>query len=148
MGTNSSKIGAFAVLSLLALAACDTATGNSQDSAASRAEFRGEIPPEVYQMGLANGIAEQIANECPSLRHNYSELVTQMKTLSEQLKAKGYRESDMRYLARNLPKKRVQDDAIKFIQASGIVFGEPETFCTAGRREIANGTAIGAFLKG
>ncbi|WP_170400326.1 DUF5333 family protein [Ruegeria arenilitoris] len=148
MGIETLKTGAIGVALLLALSACATTTDSSANSSVSRAEFRGELPSDVYDFAFANAIADQIASECRSLTLNRSQINKTSKSLTEKYEAEGYRESDFKYLARNLPRKRVQDDAIAYIQKRGIVIGEAETFCAAGRLEISNETSIGAFLKG
>jgi enoyl-[acyl-carrier-protein] reductase (NADH) len=140
--------GLFGLALFMAFSACETTTTNGTESAASRAEFRSEIPPEVYDFAFAAAVAEQISDECSSIKFNRSAAESQMKVLDEDLKTKGYLESDLRYLARNIPRKRAQDDLIAYIQKSGVVIGESSTFCAAGRREIANSTRIGALLKG
>ncbi len=145
MGIETLKTGAIGVGLLLALSACATTTDSSS---VSRAEFRGELPSDVYDFAFANAMADQLASECRSLTLDRSKVYKTSEALAEKYEAEGYRASDFKYLARNLPRKRVQDDAIAYIQKRGIVIGEPETFCAAGRLEISNETSIGAFLKG
>ena len=148
MGVQVLRSGAVGVALLMSLSACETPTSSATDTAASRAEFRAELPPELYDFAFSAAVAEQIAGECRAISFNRPEAQAQMKSLDAELKAEGYQESDIRYLADAIPPKRAQDDLIKYIQQSGVVVGEPDTFCAAGQREIANGTRIGAFLKG
>jgi hypothetical protein len=42
--------------------------------------------------------------------------------------------------------RRTRADEAAFIEQNGIVFAEPETVCRAGKSEIAEGIAVGAFL--
>ena len=148
MSTATLKIGSIGLVLIAVLSACQTTANTSAAPEASRAEFRSELPPELYDFAFAAAVAQQISGECRSIKFNKASAEAQMTALDGELKAKGYRESDLRYLADNLPRKRAQDDLIKFIQQSGVVVGEPSTFCAAGRREIANSTRIGALLKG
>ncbi len=133
---------------LAVLASCQTTTSETLETEASRAQFRSEMPEDLYDVAFANAMAEQIANGCPSLSRNSTEIERSMKAVADDLEAKGYRESDFKYLERNLPRKRIQDDAISYIQDNGIVIGVPETMCSAGRSEIAKNSTIGTFLKG
>lgn len=135
-------------LLLLVVAGCQTTTSESPEVAAARAPFRTEMPDNLYNVAFANAMAEQISTGCPSLSMNRPQIASSMKAVADDLEAKGYQESDFKYLEQNLPRKRIQDDAIRYIQSNGIVIGVPETMCSAGRREIAKGSAIGTFLKG
>ncbi len=148
MGCKILKPGAFGAAILFAVSACQSIPAGDSDPSGSREEFRTELPSEVYDFAFANAMAEQIVGECGSLKLNRSAVADKTETLSKEFETKGYTESDFRHLGRNLPLKRLQDDTIQYIQTNGIVFGDPSTFCTAGQREIANGTQIGAFLKG
>jgi len=142
------KSGTVCATLLLTLSACQTTTREDPEFAASRAEFRNELPPELYDFAVAAALAESIAGECRSIKFNKAAANERMQALDGALQAKGYQESDLRVLADKLPHKRAQDDFISFIQKNEIVITEPSTFCVAGQREIANGTQIGALLKG
>ncbi|EEE37275.1 hypothetical protein RKLH11_1111 [Rhodobacteraceae bacterium KLH11] len=148
MGGKILKSGAFGAAILLAVSACQSTPAGDAAAPGSRAEFRSELPPEVYDFAFANAMAEQIVSGCRSLKLNRSAVAEKTEALSQEFEARGYTESDFRHLGRNLPLKRLQDDTIRYIQTNGIVLSDPSTFCTAGQREIANGTQIGAFLKG
>lgn len=147
MGFRALMMG-FAGVLLLVLAGCESTSSQALDADTSRAQFRTQVPQSLYDVAFANAMAEQIAGGCPNLSLNRSQIRQSMKTVADDLEAKGYRESDFVYLERNLPRKRIQDDAIRYIQGNGIVIGVPDTMCSAGRSEIAKKSAIGTFLKG
>ncbi|WP_298846630.1 DUF5333 family protein [uncultured Ruegeria sp.] len=133
---------------LVLVAGCQTTTNETAETAASRSQFRTEIPENLYDVAFANAMAQQIAIGCPTLSVDRSRIARSMKATADDLEAKGYRESDFKYLEENMPRKRIQDDAIRYIQERGIVVGVPETMCSAGRSEIAKSSTIGTFLKG
>ena len=148
MVKGSLKSGVIGCALLMLLASCETTTSSDAGTSVSRAEFRDALPEEVYDFAFTASVAELLADECPSTRFDRPAATKQMKSISDGLKAKGYNQSDFRHLSKNLPRKRVQDDLIQYIQKNGLVIGEPSTFCTVARREIASGTAVGALLKG
>lgn len=100
-------------------------------------------------MASFNGsIAKQIASNCPTLAFNRNRFRKVNYSLSFSYSQSGYKKSDFYYLYKNIDKTRVQRDVINYRKRSGIVVGEAATYCEAGRREIAQSSQIGSFLKG
>ncbi|MFK7869012.1 MAG: DUF5333 family protein [Roseobacter sp.] len=121
----------------LGLAACSTTGGPAR-----------EMPDYFYNALLSSELARTVAQECgESLTYDESRWNTRLPEIAEQMAADGFGQRETQQLLTNLPQDRLRADAAAYIADNNLVVGQPQTFCSAGRTEIANGTEIGSFLR-
>jgi hypothetical protein len=110
----------------------------------------GSVDPKVmntiYNRAQALGFAQNIAKNCRSIRLKRGSKRSAEKWLRKYRVKHGVKETEVRAAFKKFPKKRIQDDAFAFINDNGIIVGERQTYCVAGKKLIANGSAIGSFL--
>lgn len=106
-----------------------------------------EIPKYVWDTRFNQALAIHIANECRAFVFNSRQASAEMSAGISRAKEDGVSETQLGEFANNLQDRRIQDDAIAYISKRQIVIVQKETWCSAGRAEIAEGTQIGRFLR-
>lgn len=121
----------------LGLAACTTTSGPARD-----------MPDYFYSALLSSELARTVARECGgALAYNQDTWNIRLPEIAEQMAADGFGQRETQQLLTNLPQDRLRADAAAYIADNQLVVGQPQTFCSAGRTEIADGTEIGSFLR-
>ncbi|MEL6205972.1 MAG: DUF5333 family protein [Pseudomonadota bacterium] len=105
-----------------------------------------DLPPEIYQFALTYGIAQLLADACPSLSLDRAGIASVEQALAVEFAEEGWTERMVDDAARNLPEERIAADVFEYIGSNNVVLTEPATYCQAGAREQARDTAIGALL--
>lgn len=149
MLNDRSRITLLAVVASAVVAGCSTANpeSGSEDAVKTpyRAEFR-SMPDDVYDQVLPYILAREISSTCEGIYVSRGALDDANLKLWQGLERRGYWAGDVRIMMRNLDEKRVEEDLISYLRDNDIV--SREGLCDAGRKEIADQSAIGSFLKG
>lgn len=94
------------------------------------------------------GIADEIRKNCDSISPRMVRVFNYVSGLKTQAENLGYSDAEIDAYAENdTEKKRLIGKAYEYMQAKGVVKGQPETFCALGRSEIANKSAAGRLLR-
>ena len=137
------RLGAVLIVPVL-VAACDMA------GPVSRSDNLGPVFEAVYPVALPAGLAEQMAENCPDLAFDAARYQEELDRVFEGLMDQGMTQEELAAGAAAVDRaalsRRTRADEAAFIEQNGIVFAEPETVCRAGKSEIAEGSAVGAFL--
>jgi hypothetical protein len=131
---------AFASLAAVAFAvsACtQTFTGQPRD-----------LPPYFYNALLSSELARTLARECGGdLGYNDDTWNTLLPQIEEQLLADGFTTGELQAVLSEVPVDRIRADTESYIADNALDTNRPQTFCAAGRSEIAAGSTIGSFLE-
>lgn len=124
---------------LVALTACSSTTKSYGPVKA--------LPSPVVDVMVEAAFAETIADECRSLRYNtaYEEKV--MIDQAIDLISAGYTDRDLDYFVSTLDNNpQLEARFLRMVQARKINITNEASWCAAGKREKARGTAIGRYL--
>jgi hypothetical protein len=104
---------------------------------------------EVISEGLINtAIAYEIDRVCDSLDGRRIEGINVLWSLKEHASELGYTDDEIRAFVDNDEEQdRLEAIARERLRNMGAVEGQPETYCTVGRTEMAAGSAIGRLLR-
>jgi hypothetical protein len=100
------------------------------------------VPPAIYEMTVAIGIADHIAGQCSRLRFDRQEEHRLMREVSASLTAEGQDVTALGEMSDLLAAAML----MKYWTEHGVLSSDPESACRAGFEEIANGTSIGRLL--
>ncbi len=115
-------------------------------SAAAQGNLRDEA--EISEGLIATGMAVRIAERCDSLDARRIQGINFLFGLKERAREMGYSESQINaYLEDKAEERRLIAVAEGRLADKGAVEGQPETFCTVGRAEMAAGTQTGRLLR-
>ena len=105
------------------------------------------LPSSFVDTVMQAAFAETIAEECGSLRYNTAREDKVLSDLALKLVQAGYTERDLDYAARQLDRDpQFEQKAVQMIIDRDINVVSEASWCAAGRREKARGTAIGRYL--
>ncbi len=97
---------------------------------------------------LQGFIADQIADNCPTLRPRKLRALNELAKLRDYALAKGYSPDEIRAFVRSKEEKaRGKREAAAWLKAKGAVPGKPESYCAVGEAEIARQSLIGYLLR-
>jgi hypothetical protein len=97
---------------------------------------------------LAAQIGDLIAKTCPSIVARETYALFQALKLKSYANDLGYSDAEIKaFIRAPAEKKRVRDAALRYMKAKGVVEGDPESYCTLGRDEIARKSITGTLLK-
>ncbi len=97
---------------------------------------------------VAAKVGDTIRKTCPSISARMFVVLDKMSALEDYARAQGYTEAEVKaFLKNKTEKKRINDLAAAYLKAAGAVEGDVESYCVAGRAEIAKGTLAGSLLK-
>lgn len=103
-----------------------------------------EIDNELFYIAVANEIDEQ----CSSISGRRLKAIGVMWNLKSRANSLGYSDADIRaYIGSDAEKARMRAKGEAYIEAFGVTYDKPETFCALGRREIDRNSAIGVYLR-
>jgi len=138
-----SGLGAVLVLPLLA-AAC------GMTGPATRDNDLGPVFEAIYVVAMPAGLAEELAEGCPELNYDKARYEAELDAVVASLQEQGFTDEQIKAEVAQVNEgalgRGARADEAAYIEQNGIVFAEPETVCRAGQTEIAEGSAIGAFL--
>ena len=98
---------------------------------------------------LAAGAAGDILRQtCPTLKARVLVVLGKLNALENYARAQGYTEAEVKaFLKDRTQKDRVKAAAKGYLAAAGAVEGDVESYCDAGRSEIAKGSLVGSLLR-
>lgn len=97
---------------------------------------------------VAAKVGDTIRKTCPSISARMFTVLMKMNDLEAFARAQGYTEAEVKaFLKDKTEKARINGLAETYLKQAGVVEGDVESYCQAGRDEIANGTLAGSLLK-
>ena len=97
---------------------------------------------------IATGMAIRIAERCDSIDARIVRGVSYLNSLRQYARDLGYSNEQIdAYIADEAEEQQLIVEAESRLAAKGAVEGQPDTFCTVGRAEIAAGSATGRLLR-
>ncbi|MEM6889948.1 MAG: DUF5333 family protein [Pseudomonadota bacterium] len=106
------------------------------------------MPDYFYNALLSSELARTLARECGGpIAYNDDTWNDRLPQLEQQLLSDGYTTRDLQQILSEVPVDRIRSDTEAFIADNSLQSGQAQSFCAAGRAEIANGSEIGSFLR-
>lgn len=97
---------------------------------------------------VAGRVADVIRQTCPSISARMITAYNKLEDLKLYAIDQGYTEPEVKaFLKDRNEKARIKGIATDYLAQAGAVDGDAETYCVAGRAEIANGTLAGSLLR-
>ncbi len=97
---------------------------------------------------MAGVAADKIRKACPSISARMFVAWGKLNALKSYAIHQGYSEPEVRAFMKDPKEKaRVKGMAADYLKAHGVVAGNPESYCTVGREEIAKKSLIGQMLR-
>ena len=120
--------------------------------AALPAMAEGKVPlaeeSHINEQLIAGAAGDILRNTCPSISARYVVVWTKLRALESYARAQGYTEDEVNAFLKNKAEKaRVKAAANAYLAGAGAVAGDVESYCAAGRSEIAKGTLVGSLLR-
>ena len=104
--------------------------------------------PEIENPLFAVAMAKEVADHCDSLGARFLKGVGELRRLRARANRLGYADGEIRaYIESDVEKARMRAKGEQLLNASGVSYDDPETFCAFGRAEIQKNSAIGALLR-
>ncbi len=119
-------------------------------AASASAEAKVPLPEEqhINEQLIAAAEGDLIRNNCPAISARMFVVFDKMLALKSYAQGKGYTEAEVKLFLRDKEQKaRVKATAVAYLASVGAVEGDGQSYCRAGRAEIANGTLLGSLLK-
>jgi len=91
-------------------------------------------------------VADAIASECRSLRFADATFEADLQRLVYKLYADNYTDYDISYGVDHPDEARLQKLLFDYVEDHGVILSQSETWCRAGRGEIAGKSAVGRYL--
>ena len=96
---------------------------------------------------VAARVADVIRNECSSISARLIVFYQKTKALEQYARDQGYTEPEVKAFLKNKTEKaRIKGLAADYLARIGAKEGDEESYCAAGRSEIAKGTLAGELL--
>lgn len=97
---------------------------------------------------VAGRVADVIRQTCPSISAKMITAYNKLEDLKQYAIDQGYTEPEVKaFLKDGAEKARIKGIAAAYLAKAGAVDGDVESYCVAGRAEIANGTLAGSLLR-
>lgn len=107
-----------------------------------------EKDAHVTEMLVAAQVGDIIRNTCPSISARMFVVFGEMLSLQRYATGQGNSESEIKaFLADKTQKARIKALALDHLAKAGVIEGDTESYCVAGRAEIAAGTVAGSLLR-
>jgi hypothetical protein len=104
--------------------------------------------PYVRDGIIATGIAYEISRVCDSIDARMIRGAMFLLSLKDHASDLGYSDAEIdAYINDQAEKDRLEAVARQILREMGAVEGQPETYCTVGRAEIAADTPVGHLLR-
>lgn len=102
----------------------------------------------VTEVLLAARVGDVIRNTCPTISARMFVVLGAMSDLKSYALSKGYAEEEVKaFLKDPTEKARIKALAASYLAKVGVKDGDVESYCAAGRAEIAAGTLAGSLLR-
>lgn len=112
------------------------------------AESKIAADKHVTEVLLAARVGDVIRNTCPSISARMFVVLGAMSDLKSYAIAQGYAEAEVKAFLKDPEEKaRIKALAAAYLAKAGAKEGDVESFCVAGRAEIAAGTLTGSLLR-
>jgi Family of unknown function (DUF5333) len=108
------------------------------------------LPQEAHinEQLVAAAAGDMLRKTCPSLSARMVVVWFALQDLEGCARAQGYTEEEVTVFLKDKDQKaRVKAEAEAYLAAAGVVAGDEESYCAAGRAEIAAGTLVGSLLR-
>ncbi|MBT8474464.1 MAG: DUF5333 domain-containing protein [Rhodobacteraceae bacterium] len=93
-------------------------------------------------------IGDFLRDNCAQIEPRFWRSISFMRSLQARAHELGYSDDEIEaFLDDDGEKARVRARAKAYLEARGVAFDDPKTFCTVGKAEIAAETTVGRFLK-
>lgn len=93
-------------------------------------------------------VADKIREECDAISARMIKAYSELQALKSFARAQGYSEAEIKaYVKSPSEKNRMRAKRDAYLGEVGVVKSDPETYCAAGRAEIAKSSRIGALLR-
>lgn len=101
----------------------------------------------INEQLIAGAAGDILRNICPTLSARMFVVWGKLYDLRQYAIDKGYTEEEVKAFMKDKDQKaRVKAEAMTYLAAAGVVEGDVESYCQAGRDEIAKGTLLGSLL--
>lgn len=116
-------------------------------SSAAMAQVALNQNDHITESLVAAQVGDTIRKTCGSISARYAVVYSKMGELEDYARAEGYTEEAVRaFLKDKTEKARIKALAAEYLAAAGAVEGDEESYCKAGRDEIAKETLAGSLL--
>ena len=103
--------------------------------------------PHINEQLIAAQAGDILRKTCPSVSARMFVVWEKASALEDYTRAAGYTEAEVAlFLKDKAQKTRVKAAAFDYLAAAGVVAGDVESYCKAGRDEIAKQTLVGSLL--
>ena len=107
-----------------------------------------EKDAHVTEMLVAAQVGDIIRNNCPSISARMFVVLGEMFSLQNYATEKGNSDAEIKaFLDSKAQKDRIKALALTYLAKAGVQEGDDESYCAAGRAEIAAGTVAGSLLR-
>ena len=97
---------------------------------------------------IAGQVGDTFRKTCPSISAKMFVVLGELNALEDYARDQGYTEAEVKvFLKDKTEKARIKAAAAEYLKEAGAVEGDVESYCTAGRAEIQNGTLAGSLLR-
>lgn len=104
--------------------------------------------PHATAMLVEARVADRVRRQCPSIDGRMLRAMSEARKLKAWANGQGYTDDEISsFLDSRAQKDRIYALAETRLQRNGAVEGRPESYCTAGRAEMAAGTLAGSLLR-
>jgi len=126
----------------LAIGASAASASMATDYSALRADSY------VHERLLAASVGHMVEVNCPSISRRTFYALTQMFSLRSYARGLGYSNAELAaYVNSEEEQARFREIAAPYLAAQGVVAGDEESYCAAGRAEIEKGTIAGSLMR-
>ena len=102
----------------------------------------------INEQLVAGAAGDILRRTCPTLKARVLVVMGKLNALENYARAQGYTKDEVNaFLKDRGQKARVKTAAMGYLSAAGAVEGDVESYCSAGRAEIAKGTLVGSLLR-
>lgn len=113
---------------------------------------QGKVPladeAHINDQLIAAQAGDMLRQTCPTLSARMFVVLGKMQQLESYARSKGYTEAEVKaFLKDKSEKARIKVAAKAYLTAAGVVTGDADSYCAAGRAEIAKGTLVGSILR-
>ena len=103
--------------------------------------------PHINEQLIAAQAGDILRKTCPTVSARMFVVWEKASVLEDYTRAAGYTEEEVAlFLKDKAQKARVKAAAMEYLTAAGVVAGDVESYCQAGRDEIAKQTLVGSIL--
>ena len=101
----------------------------------------------INQQLIAGAAGYILRKTCPTLSARYFVVWSKLNALEAYARAQGYTEDEVTVFLKDQEQRaRVKAAANAYLATAGVIDGEVESYCRAGRDEIARETLVGSLL--